>query len=98
MAVGETENVSKDIGSRLDEIEMDVIVGVELDGGRRSLGTRPEGLTRFSLVVKREGVEELRNLVVEDILEHVSGEFNALIVVETRVSSGKLLDDFQTAS
>lgn len=90
--------MSEDIGTGLDEINMDVIIDVELDRGRRSLGTRPEGLTRFGLVVKREGVEELRNLVVEDILEHVSGEFNALIVVETRVSGGKLLDDFQTTS
>lgn len=98
IAVGKTEDEGKNIGSRLDKIEVDFIISVKFNRNRGSLRARPEGLTRFSLVIKREGVEKLRNLIVEDILEHMSGKFNTLVIVESKISSSKFLDNFQTAS
>lgn len=77
---------------------MNRIFSVEFNWNGRSLGAGPERLTGFSLMVDGECVDELRDLIVEDVLEHVASELDALVVVEAGIRSREFLHDFQTAS
>jgi hypothetical protein len=55
----------------LDELGVDGVVEVELEGSWNSLETAPEGLFGFlNDVISGEGVEQVSDLMVEDISEN----------------------------
>lgn len=66
-------NVSEDISSTLNELDVDRIFHVELYGNGGSFGSWPEKNSLLCFVVFGEAKEQLFNLVVENFLEHISG-------------------------
>lgn len=77
---------------------MGAIINIEIEDLGGSLWSTPEGESLTCLVVDGEGVQELGDLVVVEILEHLSSELDALIVGTDLVDLGESLDVFQSSS
>lgn len=67
---------------------MGAIINIEIEDLGGSLWSTPEGESLTCLVVDGEGVQELGDLVVVEILEHLSSELDALIVGTDLVDLG----------
>jgi len=68
------------------------IAAIEGDRFRGTLESRPEQFSIFSLMIERERMKELSDLVVENILEHASGKFNTGLIIVFLLNLQNLLD------
>jgi len=84
-ALLDSEDVREDIGKGLNELDVKAVGGVEGDGRRRTLRAAPEGQALIGLMLEREVVEELRDLVVEDLLELADSEREAIFELQALV-------------
>ena len=75
---------------------MEVVIGVKHDFSGSSFGSTPEWNATFNDMVFGEAMEQLLDLVVENVLEHDSSDFDALFVGLVLENGSHLLHDFQS--
>jgi hypothetical protein len=91
--LGKVEHGGVDVGCRLDQLEVDRVLEVQLERGGFSLESAPEKLAGFlDNVVGREGSQELLDLIVEDILEDVNSQLDALLIAFLLIRKVKLVN------
>lgn len=86
----EPKNVSHDVGCSLDELHVQLVSRVELDDSRRSLRSGPERQALVGLVVEREAVKQLRDLVRVDLGEDLSSQRHKPLVALLPVTHQQL--------
>jgi hypothetical protein len=88
--------MGEDVGGGLHEFQVAGVRAVEVDGLGGALKAGPEQLAVLGFVVQRERVEQLGDLVVEDILEHVLGKFDTSLVRMLLLDFNELFDAFKS--
>jgi hypothetical protein len=70
----------------LDEFDVNGVFQVEFKGSRDTLKSTPEELSGIlDDVGRREGAEELPDLIVEDVLEDAHGQFHTHLIASLGV-------------
>lgn len=93
---GQLEKSSIDVCCRLHELEVDRIVDIELKGSGDSLQTAPEEFASvFDDMIGREGIEQLFDLIVENILKDVHTQLHTSLVALGLVGQVQLVQSLQ---
>jgi hypothetical protein len=97
-ALLDAESERDEVGGGSHEEHVQGVRGVEPDRAGGALGARPEGVPVLIRVVLRENVQQIEDLVVEQLLEILTGDFHTLREVRTLLQVYQLLYLFHRLS